>query len=171
MQLQQALLGQQQEAAGEASHRLSSIQQQLDQLQKDTRRQNLVVTAPSAMTKSQLLNTCIASLAASNTSSSGLTARHLSTMGSRGSVSQRWHLRLADDQTKHALFSCSKGFREQKIFLDDDLTKLQLEGRHSLAARKASLTGQGHRTWWRRDVLCWADASGMHRQQPVAACA
>ena len=92
-------------------------------------------------------------------------------MGSRGSVSQRWHLRLADDQTKHALFSCSKGFREQKIFLNDDLTKLQLEGRHSLAARKASLTGQGHRTWWRRDVLCWADASGMHRQQPVAACA
>lgn len=171
VQLQQALLGQQQEAAGEASHRLSSIQQQLDQLQKDSRRQNLVVTAPSAMTKSQLLNTCIASLAASNTSSSGLTARHLSTMGSRGSVSQRWHLRLADDQTKHALFSCSKGFREQKIFLDDDLTKLQLEGRHSLAARKASLTGQGHRTWWRRDVLCWADASGMHRQQPVAACA
>ena len=61
----------------------------LDQLQKGTRRQNLVVTAPSAMTKSQLLNTCIASLAASNTSSSGLTARHLSTMGSRGSVSQR----------------------------------------------------------------------------------
>ena len=42
---------------------------------------------------------------------------------------------------------------------------------HSLAARKASLAGQGHRTWWRRDVLCWADASGMHRQQPVAACA
>ncbi len=58
---------------------------------------------------------------------------------------QRWHLRLADDQAKHALFSCSKGFREQKIYLDDDLTKLQLEGRHSLAARKASLKGQGHR--------------------------
>ena len=60
----------------------------------------------------------------------------------------------------------AKASREQKIFLDDDLTKLQLEGRHSLAARKASL-----RTWWRRDVLCWADASGMHRQKPVAACA
>ncbi len=89
VQLQQAFSGQQQEAAGEASHRLSLIQQQLDQLQKDSRRQNLVVTAPSAMTKSQLLTTCIASLAASDTRSSGLTARHLSAMGSRGSVCQR----------------------------------------------------------------------------------
>ena len=51
VQLQRALLGQQQEVAGEASHRLSLIQQQLDQLQKDTRRQNLIVTAPTAMTK------------------------------------------------------------------------------------------------------------------------
>ena len=84
----------------------------------------------------------------------------------RGSISQRLHLCLADDQTKQALFSCSEGFQKQKLFLDDDHTKLQMEGRHSLAARKASLTGQGHTTctpWWRRDVLCWADASGMHR--------
>ena len=168
VQLQQAFSGQKQEAARETSHRLSSIQQQLDQLQKDSRRQNLVVTAPSAKTKSQLLNTCIASLAASDTSSSGLTAGHLSAMGSRGSVLQCWHLRLADNQTKHALFSCSKGFWGQKISLDDDLTQ---EGCHSLAARKARFAVKGHRTWWRRDVLCWANAFGMHRENHVAACA
>ena len=74
----------------------------------------------------------------------------------------------ADDQAKHAHFSGCKGFRDQKIYLDDDLTKLQLEGCHSLAARMASVTGRGHRTWWRRDALCWADASGMHRQEPAA---
>ena len=69
------------------------------------------------------------------------------------------------------MLSSIAGFqREQKTYLDDDLTQLQLEGRHSLAVWKASIKGQGHETWWRCDVLWWADASDMHRQILVATC-
>lgn len=40
-----------------------------------------------------------------------------------------WHLRLPDGQAKHALIRESSGFQSDCIYLDDDLTKKQLEGR------------------------------------------
>ncbi len=33
-------------------------------------------------------------------------------------------------------------------------------------ARKLELKGAGHKTWWRRDVLHWADHDGLHSQSP-----
>ena len=76
----------------------------------------------------------------------------LQSMATRSTDYRLWHLRLPDGQAKHALFCDSSGFRRDDIYLDD-LTKKQLEGRHSLRARKLELKGAGHKTWWRRDVL------------------
>ena len=69
-------------------------------------------------------------------------------------------------QAKHALFCDSSGFRRDHIYLDDDLTREQLEGRRSLRARKLELKGAGNKTWWRRGVLHWADHDGFHSQSP-----
>ena len=67
----------------------------------------------------------------------------LRSMPTRSADYRLWHLRLPDGQAKHALFRDSSGFRRDRIYLDDDLTKEQLEGRHSLRARKLELKGAG----------------------------
>ena len=71
---------------------------------------------------------------------------------------------LALEASRWAGQACTV-LRQQRLpagshFFDDDLTKKQLEGRHSLRARKLGLKGAGHQTWWRRDVLHWADHDG-----------
>ena len=75
-------------------------------------------------------------------------------------------LRLPDGQAKHALSRDSSGFRRDHVYLDDHLIKKQLEGLHSLRARKLELKGAGNKTWRRRDVLHWADHDGLHSQSP-----
>ena len=90
----------------------------------------------------------------------------LQSMETRSTDYHLWRLRLPDGPAKHALFRESSSFRRDRIFLDDDFTKKQLEGRRSLRSRKLELRGAGHRTWWRRDVLHWADHDGLHSQGP-----
>lgn len=75
-----------------------------------------------------------------------------------------WHLRLEDGQVKHALFRSSSDLRRQHIYLDDDLTVQQLAMRRSLEPDRLELRQRGHRTWWRRDTLFWADAHGVHKR-------
>ena len=65
-----------------------------------------------------------------------------------------------------AIFSGSKHLRGQHVYLDDDLTRRQLEGRRSLAPRRLELKQQGHVTWWRRDTLCWAQDGSVHKVRP-----
>ena len=95
-------------------------------------------------------------------------------METRSTDYRPWHLRLPDGQAKHALFCKSKGYRsytsgqEQRLparssFLDDDPTNKQLEGQRSLTSSTLDIKGAGHNhtTWWRRDVLHWADHNGV----------
>ena len=79
-----------------------------------------------------------------------------------------WHLELDTEQTKHALFARCKDFRHQHIFLDDELTRRQQQGRRTLASERLRLKELGHRTWWRRDRLFWADGDGVHSQIPAS---
>lgn len=53
-----------------------------------------------------------------------------------------------------------------RIYLDDDLTRQQMEGRRALESRRLQLKADGHKTWWRRDVLHWAGGDGVHSQSP-----
>ena len=52
------------------------------------------------------------------------------------------------------------------VTLDDDLTRQQQAGRRALGDRRLELQRAGHKTWWRRDVLYWADGAAVHSQMP-----
>ena len=72
---------------------------------------------------------------------SSLNNKSLGRSGSQGSADSMLALLLAPDcESKGA----AEGSRSKMhLMVDDDLTKLQLQGQHSLAAQKASLMGQG----------------------------
>ena len=65
----------------------------------------------------------------------------------------------------HALYRHSSSLRQDRIYLDD-LTHQQMEGRRALDTRRLELKAADHKTWWRRDVLHWADDDGVHNQRP-----
>ena len=144
---------------------VGNMQQQLGRLDRQSRRSNLVIHTPAHCSRQQLLSRCNEALQ-SQGGSHPLPCMALQSMATRSTDYRLWHLRLPDGQAKHALFCDGSGFRRDHIYLDDDLTKEQLEGRHSLRARKLELKGAGHKTWWRRDVLHWADHDGFHSQSP-----
>ena len=73
---------------------------------------------------------------------------------------------MQGERAKHALFRHSSSLRQDRIYLDDDLTHQQMEGRRALDTRRLQLKAAGHKTWWRRDVLHWADDDGVHNQRP-----
>ena len=126
---------------------------------------NLVIHTPTHCSRQQLLSRCNAALQ-SQGGSHPLPCMALQSMATSSTDYRLWHLRLPDGQAKHALFRASSSFQQDHNYLDDDLTKKQLEGRHSLRARKLKLKGADHKTWCRRDVLHWADHDGFHSQRP-----
>ena len=116
---------------------VGDMRQQLGRLDRQSRRSNLVVHAPADCSQ-QLLSRCDEALQ-SQGGSHPLPCMALRSMPTPSADYRLWHLRLLDGRAKHALFRNSNGFRRNHVYLDDDLTKEQLEGRHSLRARKLEL--------------------------------
>ena len=166
---QQTIQSQEKEMYGALRHDfeadVGNMQQQLGRQDRLSRRSNLVIHTTTHCSLQQLLSKCNEALQ-SQEGSHLLPSMALQSMATRSTDYCLWHLRLPDGQAKHALFRDSSGFRRDHMYLDDDLTKKQLEGRHSLRAGKLELEGAGHKTWWRRDVLHWADHDGLDSQSP-----
>ena len=78
----------------------------------------------------------------------------------------KWDAELVHCRRISALFRHSSSFRRDRIYLDDDLTRQQQQGRRALGDRRLQLQRDGHKTWWRRDMLCWADGAVVHSQGP-----
>ena len=112
------------------------------------------------------MDQCNAVLQSAHSGAVPVTSAALQPMRTDSTTHGVWRLQLQDRHTKHVMFRHSSSFRQHRIYLDDDLTKQQLDGRRSLMPHKMQLTQDGKKTWWRRDVLHWADQEGVHRQRP-----
>ena len=88
-------------------------------------------------------------------------------MTTQSSEYKLWRLQSHGGRFKHALFHHSRSFRQDRIYLDDDLTRQQQEGRRALGDRQLQLQRDGHKTWWRRNVLHWTDGAVVHSQRPA----
>ena len=110
---------------------LGDMWQQLGRLGRHSRRSNLVIHMPTYCSWQQLLSRCNEALQ-SQRGSQPLPCMALQSMETRSTSYHLWHLRLPDRLAKRALFCESSSFGRDRIFLDDELTKKQLEGRRSL---------------------------------------
>ena len=145
---------------------LRQLRQDVDALQQEARRASIVLHAPEGFTHERLMLDLSKVLQSDHCSMPPLLPSALRPMATCSAGSKMWRLRLPDIDTKHAIFSGSKHLRGKHVYLDDDLTRRQLEGRRSLAPRRLELKQQGHVTWWRRDTLCWAQGGSVHKVRP-----
>ena len=167
-QMQDIVKGIRQDKAEDHTDKLKGMQQQLQRLTRTAKATNLIVTTASGLPPSQLLRALNTSLAASSPATQHLLPDALQPIRSSDSSRSLWLMQSGGMHAKHALFHDSKRLRQQKIYLDDDLTEEQPQGRHSLRARRLELKAKGCRTWWRQHTLCWSDAACQHRETPVA---
>ena len=144
----------------------SNMQQQLVRLDRQSRVSNLVIHAPTACSRQQLMDRCNAVLRSARSDAVPMVSAALQPVRTRSTTHAVWRLQLHDREAKHVMFHHSSSFRHDHIYMDDDLTTQQLDGRRSLMAHKLQLKQDGKKTWWRRDVLHWADHEGVHRQRP-----
>ena len=168
VQTMQTISAREEETSGVLKVQMRDMQQQLRALSPASMRLNLVIHAPADCGHQQLLDQCNTTLQAAAPRSKSIPTSALHSMRTQGTAHSLWRLQLDTEQTKHALFARSKDFRRQHIFLDDELTRQQQQGRRALASERLRLKGLGHRTWWRRDRLFWADADGVHSQIPAS---
>ena len=168
VQMQQELAGlrQQTAAAAQSQAQLQEMQKDISMLDLRSRRNNIVMHAPAACTSEQLITQLNQRLQSGDASAGPLPSSALRPMRTDGAASGVWHLTLGDRGTKHALFSHSKELRQQKIFLDDELTRQQMRGRQQLTDKRLQLKQQGCSTWWRQDTLCWAADGVVHKLRP-----
>ena len=168
VQMLQVISAREEETGGALKAQLGGMQQQLHRLCIESKRRNLVIHAPAGCGHQQLLDHCNAVLPSSGAHSLSITASALRSMTTQSTSYSLWHLQMDSEPAKHALLGRSKDLRRVHVFLDDDLTKQQLEGRQALGSKRLQLRGMGHRTWWRRDKLFWADATGVHSCLPAS---
>ena len=147
---------------------LGDMRQQVSRLDRQSRYSNLIIHAPTDCGRQQLLDRCRA-LLRPHAAAQPLDDAALQPVRTRSTKHKLWRLQLSDGWAKHALFRHSSSLRRDRLYLDDDLTQQQLEGRRGLGDRKLQLKAAGHKTWWRRDVLHWADSDGVHSQSPSSA--
>ena len=69
---------------------------------------------------------------------------------------------------KHAALKASSGLRQLRIRMDDDLTKAQLANRQAQQPAHQRYRDEGHKTWWRQDVLLYSSEGSSHRHRHTA---
>ena len=158
--------GKQPEQHAAALNELPAIQRQMHRLELEIRRHDVIIHAPKASTHERVLADCSTSLRRADASAAPLRSSALRQIKTSRTDCTIWHLRLRDSETKHALFSRSRAFRDHGMFLSDHLTQQQLAGRRQLQAHRLHLKRQGYQTWWRQDVLYWSSDGVVHMQQP-----
>ena len=144
---------------------LQGMRGQVSRLDRQSRCSNIIVHAPTDCSQQQLLDRCNA-LLQPHAAARPLVSAALQPVRTRSTKHKLWRVQMQGERAKHALFRHSSSLRQDRIYLDDDLTHQQMEGRRALDTRRLQLKAAGHKTWWRRDVLHWADDDGVHDQRP-----
>ena len=67
---------------------------------------------------------------------------------------------FSSTEDKHAAYTASKGLRSERIYLDDDLTPVQLQERQQLSHNHTQLRQRQLRPFWRGSVLLCTEKDG-----------
>ena len=67
---------------------------------------------------------------------------------------------FSSTEDKHAAYTASKGLRSKRIYLDDDLTPVQLQERQQLSHIHTQLRQRQLRPLWRGSVLLCTEEDG-----------